>query len=102
MTERSEGGVALITGLVGSGTMVVIGILVMFLWSFWLGLILALIGVVGAGALCELSGHRPDRTAPVLLTRRGYADGSKCPPGYGARSSCSRRASRISSSLAAS
>jgi len=50
MAERSAGGVALITGLVGSGTMVVIGILVMFLWSFWLGLSLALVGVVGAGA----------------------------------------------------
>ena len=51
MAERSDGGVALITGLVGSGTIVVIGILVMFLWSFWLGLSLALVGVVGAGAL---------------------------------------------------
>ena len=53
MTERSEGGVALITGLVGSGTMVVIGILVMFLWSFWLGLILILIGLIAFGGFAR-------------------------------------------------
>jgi hypothetical protein len=38
---------ALITGILGGGLMVVVGIVLMFVWSFWIGLVVALLGVSG-------------------------------------------------------
>jgi hypothetical protein len=38
------------TGIVGSVVVVGIGIVLMFVWSFWIGLIVALLGLVGGVA----------------------------------------------------
>lgn len=36
-------------GLTLGGILVVVGIIVVFVWSFWLGLIIALVGLVAFG-----------------------------------------------------
>jgi hypothetical protein len=43
----SEFPVAQRSGIVGSLAVVGIGIVLMFLWSFWIGLIVTLLGVLG-------------------------------------------------------
>jgi hypothetical protein len=45
--ERRRGGA--IGGISTGGIIVIIGIVVMIIWSFWLGLIIALIGLIFFG-----------------------------------------------------
>ncbi len=46
MTKKSEGGIA---GVSTGGIIVIIGIVLMFVVSFWVGLIVALIGLIAFG-----------------------------------------------------
>jgi len=48
--ERRGGGVA---GISLGGIIVIVGIVVMIVWSFWLGLIIALIGLVAFGGFAR-------------------------------------------------
>jgi hypothetical protein len=43
MAERKYGGVTL------GGIIVIVGVVLMFIWSFWIGLIVALIGLIAFG-----------------------------------------------------
>jgi hypothetical protein len=36
-------------GLTVGGILVIVGVIVIFIWSFWIGLIIALIGLIGFG-----------------------------------------------------
>jgi len=36
-------------GLTVGGILVIVGVIVIFLWTFWIGLIIALIGLIGFG-----------------------------------------------------
>jgi hypothetical protein len=36
-------------GLTVGGILVIVGVVVIFIWSFWIGLIIALIGLIGFG-----------------------------------------------------
>ena len=45
--ERRYGGITL------GGIIVIVGIIVMILWSFWIGLIIALIGLVAFGGFAR-------------------------------------------------
>jgi hypothetical protein len=47
--ERSGG----IAGISLGGIIVIVGIVVMIVWSFWLGLIIALIGLVAFGGFAR-------------------------------------------------
>lgn len=40
-------------GITVGGIIVIAGILIMFIWSFWLGLIVALIGLVAFGGFAR-------------------------------------------------
>lgn len=44
---RSTGGIS--TG----GVLVILGIVLMFVWSFWIGLIIALIGLIAFGGFAK-------------------------------------------------
>jgi hypothetical protein len=43
MAERRLGGISV------GGILVIAGLLIMFIWSFWIGLVVALIGLVAFG-----------------------------------------------------
>jgi hypothetical protein len=43
MAERKYGGVTL------GGIIVIVGVVLMFIWSFWIGVIVALIGLIAFG-----------------------------------------------------
>jgi hypothetical protein len=45
--ERRYGGITL------GGITVIVGILVIFIWSFWIGLIIALVGLAGFGGFAR-------------------------------------------------
>jgi hypothetical protein len=45
--ERRYGGITL------GGIIVIAGILLIFIWSFWIGLVIALIGLVGFGGFAR-------------------------------------------------
>jgi hypothetical protein len=45
--ERRYGGITL------GGIIVIVGILLMFVWSFWIGLVVALVGLVGFGGFAR-------------------------------------------------
>ena len=45
--DRGRGGA--IGGISLGGILVIVGIIVMIVWSFWLGLIIALIGLIAFG-----------------------------------------------------
>ena len=45
--ERRYGGITL------GGIIVIVGILLMFIWSFWIGLIVALVGLAGFGGFAR-------------------------------------------------
>jgi hypothetical protein len=47
--ERSGG----IGGISTGGIIVIVGIIVMIIWSFWLGLIIALIGLIAFGGFAR-------------------------------------------------
>jgi hypothetical protein len=47
MAERRYGGITL------GGIIVIVGIVVMFVWSFWIGLIIALIGLIAFGGFAR-------------------------------------------------
>jgi hypothetical protein len=48
--ERSGGN----TGGIGiGGILVIVGIVLMFVWSFWIGLIIALIGLIAFGGFAK-------------------------------------------------
>jgi hypothetical protein len=49
--ERRRGGA--IGGISTGGIIVIIGIVVMIIWSFWLGLIIALIGLIAFGGFAR-------------------------------------------------
>lgn len=46
--EKSSG-----LGISTGGIIVIIGIVVMFVWSFWIGLIVALIGLIAFGGFAR-------------------------------------------------
>jgi len=48
--DRSRGGLG---GISLGGILVIIGIVVWLLWSFWLGLIIALIGLIAFGGFAR-------------------------------------------------
>jgi hypothetical protein len=50
MAERSRGGVG---GISLGGILVIVGIIVMLVWSFLLGLIIALIGLIAFGGFAR-------------------------------------------------
>lgn len=43
-------------GISLGGILVIVGIVLMFVWSFWAGLIIALIGLIAFGGLLAASG----------------------------------------------
>jgi hypothetical protein len=47
--ERSGG----IGGISVGGILVIIGIVLMFVWSFWIGLIVALVGLIAFGGFAR-------------------------------------------------
>jgi hypothetical protein len=47
-TERSSGG-----GLTLGGILVIVGIVLMIVWSFWVGLIVLLIGLIAFGGFAR-------------------------------------------------
>jgi len=50
MADRAGGN----TGGIGlGGILVIIGIVLMFVWSFWIGLIIALIGLIAFGGFAK-------------------------------------------------
>ena len=51
MTTRREGGS--IGGISVGGILIIIGIVLMIVWSFWVGLIIALIGLVAFGGFAR-------------------------------------------------
>jgi hypothetical protein len=50
MRENAGGGIA---GISTGGVIVIVGIIVMIIWSFWLGLIIALVGLVAFGGFAR-------------------------------------------------
>jgi hypothetical protein len=48
--ERRGGGIA---GISTGGIIVIIGIVIMIVWSFWLGLIVTLIGLIAFGGFAR-------------------------------------------------
>ena len=48
--ERSGGSTG---GITVGGAIVIVGIVLMFVWSFWIGLIIALIGLVAFGGFAR-------------------------------------------------
>ena len=48
MATRREGGSG-VGGISLGGILVIIGIVLMFVWSFWVGLIIALVGLIAFG-----------------------------------------------------
>jgi hypothetical protein len=48
--RRAGGGIG---GISTGGILVIIGIIVMIIWSFWLGLIIALIGLIAFGGFAR-------------------------------------------------
>jgi hypothetical protein len=47
MADRRYGGISL------GGIIVIVGIVLMFIWSFWIGLIIALIGLIAFGGFAR-------------------------------------------------
>jgi hypothetical protein len=47
MADRRYGGISL------GGIIVIVGIVLMFVWSFWIGLIVALIGLIAFGGFAR-------------------------------------------------
>jgi hypothetical protein len=50
-TQRDRG--AGIGGISLGGILVIVGIVLMFVWSFWVGLILALVGLIAFGGFAR-------------------------------------------------
>jgi hypothetical protein len=48
--RRSSSGIG---GISTGGIIVIVGIIVMIIWSFWLGLIIALIGLIAFGGFAR-------------------------------------------------
>jgi hypothetical protein len=48
--ERRAGGIG---GISTGGIIVIVGIIVMIIWSFWIGLIIALIGLLAFGGFAR-------------------------------------------------
>jgi predicted permease len=48
--RRSSGGIG---GISTGGIIVIVGIIVMIIWSFWLGLIITLIGLIAFGGFAR-------------------------------------------------
>ncbi|NLT04916.1 MAG: hypothetical protein GXY03_01275 [Solirubrobacterales bacterium] len=49
-TERSGGGIG---GISLGGILVIVGIVVMLVWSIWIGLVIALIGLIAFGGFAR-------------------------------------------------
>jgi hypothetical protein len=66
MADRRIGGISI------GGIIVILGILVIIFWSFWIGLIVTLIGLIAFGVLFGASGTRGTerRCSPSWLTGR--------------------------------
>jgi hypothetical protein len=48
--DRSSSGIG---GISLGGILVIVGIVLMFVWSFWIGLIIALIGLIAFGGFAK-------------------------------------------------
>jgi len=48
--RRDRGGIG---GISLGGILVIIGIVLMFVWSFWIGLIIALVGLIAFGGFAR-------------------------------------------------
>ena len=48
--DRGGGGVG---GISLGGILVIVGIVLMFVWSFWIGLIIALVGLIAFGGFAK-------------------------------------------------
>lgn len=53
MTGRGEHRGGLIGGIGLGGILVILGVVLMFVWSFWIGLIVALVGLVAFGGFAK-------------------------------------------------
>lgn len=53
MASSREGNRGGIGGISFGGILVIIGIVLMFVWSFWIGLIIALIGLIAFGGFAR-------------------------------------------------
>ncbi len=53
MASRREGAGSGVGGISLGGILVIIGIVLMFVWSFWIGLIIALIGLIAFGGFAR-------------------------------------------------
>jgi hypothetical protein len=51
MSERADGGSN--AGISLGGVLVIVGIVLMIVWSFWVGLIVALIGLIAFGGFAR-------------------------------------------------
>jgi hypothetical protein len=47
LSDTRIGGISL------GGILVIVGIILMFVWSFWIGLIIALVGLIGFGGFAK-------------------------------------------------
>jgi hypothetical protein len=50
MAERDRGGIG---GISMGGIIVIIGIVIMIVWSFWIGLIVTLVGLIAFGGFAR-------------------------------------------------
>jgi hypothetical protein len=50
MADRDRGGIA---GISVGGIIVIVGIVVLLVWSFWLGLIIVLVGLIAFGGFAR-------------------------------------------------
>ncbi len=51
---------AQIGGIGLGGILVIVGIILMFVWSFWIGLIIALVGLIAFGGFVKGKWYGPD------------------------------------------
>jgi hypothetical protein len=50
MADRTSGGIG---GISLGGILVIVGVVLMIVWSFWIGLIIALIGLIAFGGFAR-------------------------------------------------
>ncbi|HZO05394.1 MAG TPA: hypothetical protein VFB52_03340 [Solirubrobacterales bacterium] len=53
MATRREGSTGGIGGISLGGILVIIGIVLMIVWSFWIGLIITLVGLIAFGGFAK-------------------------------------------------
>ena len=72
MAERRYGGITL------GGIIVIVGIVLMFVWSFLIGLIVALIGLIAFGGFARVAGDELSPAESPTLRPAADAAGARC------------------------